>query len=126
MKVMYGHMCHHIKVNIYSYWPNSTHLVISFVNAWTTELHLVFKQNQSKKTEKHIKEEFTKLHQFLRDEEEAALAALRQEEDQKSQMMKEKLEKINGQISALSDIIKDLEEKMKVSDVSLLQVRTEC
>ncbi|KAA0703316.1 Zinc-binding protein A33 [Triplophysa tibetana] len=70
-------------------------------------------KNQSQRTEKHIKEEFIKLHKFLRDEEEAALTALRQEEDERSQTMKEKLETINKEISALSDTIKDTEEKIE-------------
>lgn len=37
--------------------------------------------------------------------------------------MKEKLEKINREISPLSDTIKDTEIKMKANDISLLQVR---
>uniref|UniRef100_A0A673JJW5 Zinc-binding protein A33-like n=1 Tax=Sinocyclocheilus rhinocerous TaxID=307959 RepID=A0A673JJW5_9TELE len=57
-------------------------------------------------TERQIKEGFKKLHQFLQDEEEASITALRKEEEQKSQMMKEKLEEMNRQISALSDTIK--------------------
>uniref|UniRef100_A0A8C1EZ37 Uncharacterized protein n=1 Tax=Cyprinus carpio carpio TaxID=630221 RepID=A0A8C1EZ37_CYPCA len=71
-----------------------------------------------------IKEEFTKLHQFLQDEEEASITALRKEEQQKSQMMKEKLEEMNRQISDLSDTIKDIEEKMNTSSMSFLNVRT--
>ncbi len=34
-------------------------------------------------------QQFEKLHQFLRDEEEATITALREEEEQKKQMMKE-------------------------------------
>ncbi|XP_031705553.1 tripartite motif-containing protein 35-like, partial [Anarrhichthys ocellatus] len=41
-------------------------------------------------TERQIKEHFKKLHQFLEEEEEARISALREEEEQKSQMMKEK------------------------------------
>lgn len=82
-------------------------------------------QAQAEHTEQQIKEEFKKLHQFLRNEEEASITALRKEEEQKSQMMKEKLEEMNRQISALSDTIKDIEEKMNASDVSFLHVRTE-
>lgn len=55
---------------------------------------------QSELTEQQIKEEFKKFHQILQDEKEATL---RKEEEQKSQMMKEKLEEMNRQISALSD-----------------------
>lgn len=82
-------------------------------------------QTQSKLTEQQIKEEFKKLHQFLKDEEEATVTALRKEEEQKSQMMKEKLDEMNRQISALSDTIKDIEEKMNASDASFLHVRTD-
>ncbi|KAL0176859.1 hypothetical protein M9458_029189, partial [Cirrhinus mrigala] len=68
-----------------------------------------------------IKEEFEKLHQFLRDEEEAAITALREEEEQKNRMMKEKLEEMNRHISALSHTIKDTEEMMKANDVCFLK-----
>uniref|UniRef100_A0A673JJW0 Uncharacterized protein n=1 Tax=Sinocyclocheilus rhinocerous TaxID=307959 RepID=A0A673JJW0_9TELE len=78
------------------------------------------KETQAELTERHIKEELKKLHQFLQDEEEASITALRKEEEQKSQMMKEKLEEMNRQISALSDTIKDLEEKMNNSSMSFL------
>ncbi|XP_051721910.1 zinc-binding protein A33-like [Ctenopharyngodon idella] len=83
------------------------------------EVALSYK-SQSELTEQQIKEEFKKLHQFLKDEEEATITALRKEEEQKSQMMKEKLEEMNRQISALSDTIKDTEEKMNASDASFL------
>uniref|UniRef100_A0A671LWL4 Nuclear factor 7, brain-like n=1 Tax=Sinocyclocheilus anshuiensis TaxID=1608454 RepID=A0A671LWL4_9TELE len=74
---------------------------------------------------RQIKEEFEKLHQFLRDEEEATITALREEEEQKQQMMKEKLEEMNRHISALSHTIKDTEEMMKASDACFLKVTTE-
>ena len=63
-------------------------------------------QTQAQHTEKMIKEEFEKLHLFLRDEEAARIAALREEEEQKSQMMKEKIEKMSREISSLSDTIR--------------------
>ncbi|KAL0198863.1 hypothetical protein M9458_007403, partial [Cirrhinus mrigala] len=68
-----------------------------------------------------IKQQFAKLHQFLRDEEEVTITALREEEEQKKQMMKEKLEEINRHISALSHTIKDMEETMKDNDVCFLK-----
>ncbi|XP_063069005.1 zinc-binding protein A33-like [Engraulis encrasicolus] len=72
-------------------------------------------------TEKQIKQEFEKLHQFLRDEEAARIAALREEEEQKSQMMKEKIEKMSREISSLSDTIRAIEEEMEADDVTFLQ-----
>uniref|UniRef100_A0A672L6W8 Zinc-binding protein A33-like n=1 Tax=Sinocyclocheilus grahami TaxID=75366 RepID=A0A672L6W8_SINGR len=82
-------------------------------------------KSQAEHTERQIKEEFEKLHQFLRDEEEATITGLREEEEQKQQMMKEKLEEMNRHISALSHTIKDTEEMMKASDARFLKVTTE-
>ena len=86
----------------------------------------VILQVQTQQTEKQIKQEFEKLHQFLRDEEAARIAALREEEEQKSQMMKEKIEKMSREISSLSDTIRAIEEEMEADDVTFLQVRTMC
>uniref|UniRef100_A0AAY4BMM9 Tripartite motif-containing protein 35-like n=1 Tax=Denticeps clupeoides TaxID=299321 RepID=A0AAY4BMM9_9TELE len=89
-------------------------------------------QIQTQHTERRIKEEFQKLHQFLRDEEAARIAALREEEEQKSQMMKEKMEKMSREISSLSDTIRAIEKEMEAEDVSFLQnyrttiTRTQC
>ncbi|XDV36739.1 hypothetical protein PO909_006468 [Leuciscus waleckii] len=65
-------------------------------------------QHITEHTERQIKEEFEKLHQFLRDEEEATITALREEEEQKKQ--------------TLSHTIRDMEEMMKDNDVSFLKV----
>ncbi|XP_063042240.1 zinc-binding protein A33-like [Engraulis encrasicolus] len=78
-------------------------------------------KSQVHNTEKQINEEFEKLHQFLRDEEAARIAALREEEVQKSQMMKEKIEKMRREISSLSESIRAIEEEMKADDVTFLQ-----
>ncbi|XP_059415027.1 E3 ubiquitin-protein ligase TRIM39-like [Carassius carassius] len=94
--------------------------------------HRVKMREDFEKTVQHIKsqadhtacqiiQQFEKLHQFLRDEEEATITALREEEEQKKQLMKEKLEEINSHISALSHTIKDMEEMMKDSDVCFLK-----
>uniref|UniRef100_A0AAY4BHX4 Uncharacterized protein n=1 Tax=Denticeps clupeoides TaxID=299321 RepID=A0AAY4BHX4_9TELE len=80
------------------------------------------KEIQTQHTERRIKEEFEKLHQFLHDEEAARIAALREEEEQKSQMTKEKMEKMSREISSLSDTIRAIEEEMEAEDVSFLQV----
>ena len=86
------------------------------------EVNVIWFQSQAEHTERQIKEEFEKLHQFLRDEEEATITALREEEEQKKQRMKEKLEEMNTHISALSHTIRDMEEMMKDNDVSFLKV----
>ncbi|XP_062391113.1 zinc-binding protein A33-like [Sardina pilchardus] len=78
-------------------------------------------KTQAHHTEKEIKMEFEKLHQFLKDEEAARIAALREEEEQKSQMMKEKIEKMSREISSLEDTIRAIEEEMGVDNITLLQ-----
>ena len=79
-------------------------------------------QTQTQHTEKQIKEEFEKLHQFLRDEEAARTVSLREEEEQKSQTIKEKIEKMSREISSLSDTIRAIEEEVGADDITFLQV----
>ncbi|XP_030641311.1 tripartite motif-containing protein 35-like [Chanos chanos] len=78
-------------------------------------------KNQTQHTEKRIKEEFEKLHQFLRDEEAARITALREEEEQKSQRMKEKIEEMSREISSLSDTIRAIEDELRAEDILFLQ-----
>ncbi|XP_062391168.1 zinc-binding protein A33-like [Sardina pilchardus] len=78
-------------------------------------------KTQTQHTEKQMKMEFEKLHQFLRDEEAARIAALREEEKQKTRMMKGKIEKMSREISSLSGTIRAIEEQMGADDVTFLQ-----
>ncbi|XP_064180917.1 E3 ubiquitin-protein ligase TRIM35-like [Anguilla rostrata] len=82
----------------------------------------VFKHTlgQAQQTERQIKNEFEKLRQFLREEEEARIAAVREEEERKSRMMKEKIEQMKGDISTLSDTIKVVKDELEAEDVSFL------
>ncbi|KAF5899644.1 tripartite motif-containing protein 35-like, partial [Clarias magur] len=76
---------------------------------------------QAQHTEQQIKKEFEKLHQFLRDEEAARIAALREEVEQKSQKMKKKIEKLSRDIESLSGTIRATEKEMRAEDVTFLQ-----
>ncbi|XP_031152644.1 tripartite motif-containing protein 35-like [Sander lucioperca] len=76
---------------------------------------------QAGHTEKQIRQQFKKLHQFLEEEEEARICALRVEEEQKSQRMKEKIEALSREIAALSDTVRATEERLRAEDVSFLQ-----
>ncbi|KAL2084163.1 hypothetical protein ACEWY4_019681 [Coilia grayii] len=78
-------------------------------------------KGQAQQSERRIKEEFKKLHQFLNDEEEARIRALKEEERQKSLMMKEKIEEMNKQMSSLRDTITAIEKQMCAEDIILLQ-----
>ncbi|KAJ8357991.1 hypothetical protein AAFF_G00045750 [Aldrovandia affinis] len=79
-------------------------------------------KSQAQHTERQIRMEFEKLHQFLKDEEAARIDALREEEEQKSQMMKNKMKKMTEAISSLSEQIRAIEQELGAEDVSFLQV----
>ncbi|XP_061103236.1 E3 ubiquitin-protein ligase TRIM35-like [Conger conger] len=89
-------------------------------------------KGQAQHTERQIKMEFEKLQQFLEDEEAARITALREEEEQKSQMMKKKIEKMTEEISSLSEQIRAIEQELGAEDVSFLQqtpsslIRAQC
>ncbi|XP_034725801.1 tripartite motif-containing protein 35-like [Etheostoma cragini] len=78
-------------------------------------------KDQAGRTETKIKEQFKKLHQFLEEEEEARISALRKEEKRKSQRMKEKMEALSREIAALSDTVRATEDELRAEDVSLMQ-----
>ncbi|XP_030275775.1 tripartite motif-containing protein 35-like [Sparus aurata] len=83
-----------------------------------TEKHI---KVQAQNTERQIKEQFKKLHWFLEEEEEARIFALREEEKQKTQMMKKKTAALSKDIAALSDTIRTTEEELRAEDISFLQ-----
>ncbi|XP_068422973.1 nuclear factor 7, brain-like [Clinocottus analis] len=71
-------------------------------------------------TERQIRAEFNKLHQFLKEEEESRLAALREEEEQKGKTVSREMKRIQAQISSLSDSISAVEEDLQKHSVSFL------
>uniref|UniRef100_A0A8B9JSX1 Uncharacterized protein n=1 Tax=Astyanax mexicanus TaxID=7994 RepID=A0A8B9JSX1_ASTMX len=77
-------------------------------------------KSQYLQTEEQIKEEFEKLHQFLRTEEEVRISALRDEEEEKSQRMKRSLDELDKQIKEIRMRIKETENKLK-DDASFLK-----
>ncbi|KAJ8275482.1 hypothetical protein COCON_G00072340 [Conger conger] len=89
-------------------------------------------KSQAQHTERQIKMEFEKLQKFLKEEEAVRITALREEEEQKSQMMKEKIEKMTEEISSLSEQIRAIEQELGAEDVSFLQsykdtqIRAQC
>ncbi|XP_067378510.1 zinc-binding protein A33-like [Channa argus] len=71
-------------------------------------------------TEKQIRAEFNKLHQFLKEEEESRLAALREEEEQKGKTISTEMKTIEEQISSLSVSICAVEEDLQKHNVPFL------
>ncbi|XP_061582554.1 E3 ubiquitin-protein ligase TRIM35-like [Cololabis saira] len=86
-------------------------------NCISTAEHI---QVQARDTEKEIRQQFQKLHQFLEEEEKTRVEALTEEEEQKSRAMKEKVEALTRDMDALSDTIRATETELRAGDVSLL------
>ncbi|XP_058232303.1 E3 ubiquitin-protein ligase TRIM35-like isoform X2 [Hemibagrus wyckioides] len=78
-------------------------------------------RRQATRTEQQIRNEFQKLYQFLRFEEAGRLLALRQEEEQKIQMLEEKLDEINSDMSSLLKLIRVIEEDMWTEDLLFIK-----
>ncbi|XP_056231460.1 nuclear factor 7, brain-like [Seriola aureovittata] len=77
-------------------------------------------KKQLSSTERQIRAEFNKLHQFLKEEEESRLAALREEEEQKGKTISREMKMIQEQISSLSDSISAVEEDLQKHNVPFL------
>ncbi|XP_061564009.1 nuclear factor 7, brain-like [Cololabis saira] len=77
-------------------------------------------EKQLLSTEKQIRAEFNKLQQFLKEEEESRLAALREEEEQKGRRISRERKRIQEQISSLSDSISAVEEELQKDNMSFL------
>ncbi|KAF3841785.1 hypothetical protein F7725_023736, partial [Dissostichus mawsoni] len=75
---------------------------------------------QARRTETQIKEQFQKLHQFLEEEEGARMAALREEEEQKSRVIEGKMEAVSREIAALSHTLRATEKEMRADHASFL------
>ncbi|XP_076587916.1 zinc-binding protein A33-like [Chaetodon auriga] len=71
-------------------------------------------------TEKQIRAEFNKLRQFLKEEEESRLAALREEGEQRKRTVSREMKMIEQQISSLSDSICAVEEELQKHNVPFL------
>ncbi|XP_049325678.1 E3 ubiquitin-protein ligase TRIM39-like isoform X1 [Astyanax mexicanus] len=77
-------------------------------------------KSQFLQTEERIKQEFEKLHQFLRTEEQNRISALRNEEAEKSQKIKNIIKDLENQIKEISTRIRESEDKIK-DEALLLQ-----
>nr|XP_046269866.1 E3 ubiquitin-protein ligase TRIM35 [Scatophagus argus] len=78
-------------------------------------------KSQSVQTAQVLREEFEKMHQLLRDEEASLMSQLKQEEEEKSQRMKEKIDRINNDIRVLTNSIRETEEAMGFDDFLFLK-----
>ncbi|XP_057704920.1 E3 ubiquitin-protein ligase TRIM39-like [Corythoichthys intestinalis] len=76
---------------------------------------------QRENVERKIKKDFEELRRYLDVEEEARLAAVREEEKEKSQTMKEKIASLGEQKAALSDVIRSTEEQLASGNDSFMK-----
>ncbi|XP_023142967.1 nuclear factor 7, brain-like [Amphiprion ocellaris] len=77
-------------------------------------------KNQTLETEMKIREEFRLLQEFLHTEEEMRIAALKDEEECKRKMMKDKIAGLTGEINALESTIKTIESGLREEGASFL------
>ncbi|XP_073694526.1 zinc-binding protein A33-like [Garra rufa] len=71
--------------------------------------------------ENQIKEEFEKLHQFLRDEEEKHIRSLHKEKEPQDQKLKARIEQLSKQISALSERMAAVWQDIEAENLTFLQ-----
>ncbi|XP_047448716.1 nuclear factor 7, ovary-like [Mugil cephalus] len=77
-------------------------------------------RNQLLFTENKIRAEFNKLHQFLKDEEESRLAALKKEGEQKEEIISREMKRTKEQINSLSDSISAVEQELEKDNMPFL------
>ncbi|XP_031432158.1 zinc-binding protein A33-like isoform X2 [Clupea harengus] len=76
---------------------------------------------QAQSIGKRIKDQFLRLHQFLFEKEKAALLALRKEEEERLQAVKEKAVVTAEKIDSLSETIRILQQEVSANDLTVLQ-----
>uniref|UniRef100_A0A8C4NYP2 Tripartite motif-containing protein 35 n=1 Tax=Dicentrarchus labrax TaxID=13489 RepID=A0A8C4NYP2_DICLA len=76
---------------------------------------------QAQDTKRQIKDVFLTFQKFLKEEEEARIGAVREEKNQKSEMMKTESEALRTEITDLSDTIRVADEVLQAEDISFLQ-----
>ncbi|CAN9508186.1 unnamed protein product [Ophioblennius macclurei] len=82
-------------------------------------------QDQARFVERRTREEFEKLHEFLRAEEEAQMDALRREEEEKKEEMRRRIEELERNITSVTESIRILEEEMALDGLPVLHKRQE-
>lgn len=80
-------------------------------------------QRQTQHTVRLIKDDFEKLQQFLQEEEASMLTALKEEEEQKSRRIKDKIDRLTEEITSLTETINTTEEAIDFKDFEFLKVK---
>uniref|UniRef100_H3A2K2 Uncharacterized protein n=1 Tax=Latimeria chalumnae TaxID=7897 RepID=H3A2K2_LATCH len=88
--------------------------IAEFKEKYRGNIHNI--HDQADKTEKQIKEDFLKLHQFLHEEEKTLLADLKKEKKEKEQKTRVMEESIEHDLTSVSKVIKDIQQKLDEED----------
>ncbi|XP_014866697.1 PREDICTED: E3 ubiquitin-protein ligase TRIM39-like [Poecilia mexicana] len=83
-----------------------------------TTVHI---KNQTQATEKQIRQEFAELREFLEHEEEARLATLQKEDEEKRELVRKKSESITRDILTFSHAVIAVENEIASGDAQFLQ-----
>lgn len=83
---------------------------------------MLFIQSQSVTSSQVVREEFEKMHQYLRDEEAAVMSQLKQEEEEKRQKMEDKINRISADVQVLTAGIRETEEALGLKSLLFLKV----
>ncbi|NXG80967.1 TRI35 protein, partial [Baryphthengus martii] len=85
----------------------------------------IFKHNQVEaiRLEEQIKKEFEKLHEFLRDEEQALLAQLQEEMRHKHDLIEGKMKQLSDDCRTLLSEARQLQKDLKEDDYTFLMVK---
>ncbi|XP_062403396.1 E3 ubiquitin-protein ligase TRIM35-like [Sardina pilchardus] len=75
--------------------------------------------------EQKIKDEFQQLHRFLREEEEARLAAAEEEAERNQRVIERELKIVRGQIHALTEAISYSQKTLTKDDISIYQASSQ-
>ncbi|TRY90020.1 hypothetical protein DNTS_029625 [Danionella cerebrum] len=78
-------------------------------------------RRQAQNTSRLIKQNFEKLHQFLRDEEISMLRKVSEEEEQKSRKLKERMDSLSEETRTLTEAVDSAEEAMSAPDRDFLK-----
>ncbi len=95
----------------------------SVVNICILKERLKLFQEHTNEKENKIKEEFEKLHQFLKDEEEKKIRSLRKEIEPQDEKLKARIEDLSAQISDLSERMAAIWQDMEAENITFIQVQ---
>lgn len=79
-------------------------------------------QNQRQQAEKRIREEFDEIRQFLEKQEQARIALLAEEEEEKFHLMKKNTDNLSQDILSFSHAVRTIDDEIANSDAVFLKV----